>query len=276
MDKLDRLGWEAGIAFVAYGLRIGIRVNQAQVLDRIMRLLPPGWKPAKSPRVRRLYSVVIGGHGPRPGVRRYHLLYLDGLRYRRTMDLDGLFALLESDVHAFVAEEARRRVFVHAGVVGWQGKAIVIPGRSFSGKSTLTAALVRAGATYYSDEFAVFDARGRVHPFPRPLAIRHPVDTIQTRYPVEALGGTSGVKPLPVGLVVASQFRAGARWRPRLLTPGQAMMTLLPHTIALRRQPHLSLATLQQAVCQVPVLQGTRGEAGDIVDKILHTLDGCR
>jgi hypothetical protein len=30
------------------------------------------------------------------------------------------------------------------------------------------AELVRAGATYYSDEFAVLDSRGRVHPFPRP------------------------------------------------------------------------------------------------------------
>ena len=64
-----------------------------------------------------------------------------------------------------LAERARNRIFIHAGVVGWQGRAIVIPGRSFSGKSTLVAALLQAGATYYSDEFAVLDGRGYVHPF---------------------------------------------------------------------------------------------------------------
>ena len=32
--------------------------------------------------------------------------------------------------------------------------------------------LVRAGATYYSDEYAVFDSRGRVHPFAQQLAQR--------------------------------------------------------------------------------------------------------
>ena len=43
-------------------------------------------------------------------------------------------------------------------IVTWgRGRAIVIPGRTFSGKSTLVAELVRAGATYYSDEYAVED-----------------------------------------------------------------------------------------------------------------------
>ena len=79
---------------------------------------------------------------------------------------------LESDMQRFVAEMAHRRVFVHAGVVGWQGKAIIIPGRTFTGKTTMVAELVRAGATYYSDEYAVFDLQGRVHPYARPLGMR--------------------------------------------------------------------------------------------------------
>jgi hypothetical protein len=66
-----------------------------------------------------------------------------------------------------VAENARRWIFVHAGVVAWRGQAIVIPGATQSGKTSLVAALVRAGAEYFSDEYAVFDARGRVHPLPR-------------------------------------------------------------------------------------------------------------
>jgi uridine kinase len=41
---------------------------------------------------------------------------------------------------------------------------IAIPGRSFSGKTSLVTALVRAGAVYYSDEFAVIDRDGLVRP----------------------------------------------------------------------------------------------------------------
>jgi len=71
-----------------------------------------------------------------------------------------------------IAETAHDRFFVHAGVVGWNGRAIVIPGQSKIGKTTLVEEFLRIGATYYSDEFAVFDRRGYVHPFARPLRVR--------------------------------------------------------------------------------------------------------
>ena len=51
MEKLDRLGWAAGIAFTAYGLSIGVRVSDRSALARIRELLPPGWKPAIKPTV---------------------------------------------------------------------------------------------------------------------------------------------------------------------------------------------------------------------------------
>ncbi len=88
------------------------------------------------------------------------------------MDLEQVMRALESDLQITVALNAKNRLFVHAGVVGWRSQAILIPGRTFSGKSTLVEALVRAGATYYSDEFAVLDSKGRVHPYTRPLSLR--------------------------------------------------------------------------------------------------------
>ena len=89
-----------------------------------------------------------------------------------------------------IAEVARNRVFVHAGVVGWKGRAIVIPGRSYSGKSTLVSELIRAGAAYYSDEYAVFDSRGRVYPFAKPLEMRDVVRHVEEiASDARALGG---------------------------------------------------------------------------------------
>jgi hypothetical protein len=61
---------------------------------------------------------------------------------------------------------------VHSGVVAHDGRAILLPGPTHAGKSTLVAELVRLGAPYFSDEYALIDADGRVHPYPRPMLLR--------------------------------------------------------------------------------------------------------
>ncbi|HEU5238138.1 MAG TPA: hypothetical protein VFU37_13460, partial [Pyrinomonadaceae bacterium] len=73
MRKLDRLGWAAGIAFRSFGLRIGVRVTDARVMDQVFDRLPPGWKPAASPIVDHLFSLVIGGAYPKSKVQRFSL-----------------------------------------------------------------------------------------------------------------------------------------------------------------------------------------------------------
>lgn len=272
MAKVDRLGWAAGLSFVSYGRRIGVRVSSPEVLALVESLLPPGWKPSPSPIVKRLYSLFVGGEGPRSGVRRLHLAYANTKRIARTADLEAALAAFESDLRLYVAERARRRVFVHAGVVGWRGRAIVIPGRSFSGKSSLVAALVRAGATYYSDEYAVFDERGRVHPFRAPLSMRGKDGQASTRHAPETLGGPLGGGALPVGLVAVSEYRPGARWRPRRLTPGQGVLALLANTVPARQRPAAALAALRQAVAEAPILKGMRGEAEEVADVLLENV----
>ena len=270
MDKIDRLQWEAGIMFRAYGLSIGIRVSDRSVLEQIYALLPPGWKPATKPTVRRLYSVIVGGPTGRVGVRRFNILYSGAARLVRTHVYDEVLSHLQLDLELYIGDHARRRTFVHAGVVGWNGRAIVIPGRSFSGKSSLVKALVKAGAEYYSDEFAVLDERGRVHPYPTPLAIRQDRDGDQpVKYRVEELGGVAGARPLPVGLVLITRYVDGARFRPRPLSAGRAVLELLTHTLPARRRPERVLDALTQAVAQASVLRAPRGEAEETARQIL-------
>ncbi|HWN91729.1 MAG TPA: hypothetical protein VNQ15_09965, partial [Verrucomicrobiae bacterium] len=148
--------------------------------------------------------------------------------------------------------------------------AIVIPGCSFSGKSLLVKALVKAGASYYSDEFAVLDERGRVHPYPIPLAIRPDRDGAPPmKYRAEELGGVTGVCPLPLGLVLITRYVSGTRFRPRPLSAGRAVLELLAHTLPARRRPGRVLDALTQAVAQASVLRGTRGEAEETARQIL-------
>lgn len=250
-------------------MRVGIRASQPEALLPLTGYLPPGWRPSPVALVERLYSLRPASGPARPGLRRFHLLYADGVRLARTGDMDELLAALESDLNLFIAERAKRRLFIHAGVVGWRGQALLLPGRSLAGKSTLVAALVAAGATYYSDEFAVLDPRGRVHPFPVPISLRDPAGGPARRLGPEALGGRPGLKPLPVRLVVSTQYRAGARWHPREVTPGQAALELLANTVPARRRPAEVLGILQQAAAGARTLRGARGEAAEVARALL-------
>jgi hypothetical protein len=270
MRKLDRQGWTAGLTFRSYGVRFGVRADSAVALERLAEFLPPGTTEATPGFVERLYSIRTGAGGVgRRGLSPFHLLYADHLRLARTVDAEELFERFESDLRLSVATAARGRVFVHAGVVGWRGRAVVIPGRSFSGKTTLTAELLKAGATYYSDEFAVLDREGRVHPYPKPLAVRD-AGGRQTKVSAEEFGVRGAARPLPVGLVVVSEFREGARFRPRSLSMGHGSLELLANTVPARRRPAEVLETLERVVRGATVLRGARGEAAEAARSILE------
>jgi len=272
MQKVDRLGWAVGFALKSYGMRIGIRSNDRAALGRVCQTVPGEWEPADLSIVDRVYSILIGGNGLKPNLRRFNLLYGDHVRLERSLDLDSVFDAFESDLRIFVAEFARHRTFVHAGVVGWQGRAIVIPGRSYSGKSTLVAELVRAGATYYSDEYAVFDGRGRVHPYSKPIELRAEGEYKQSKIQVSDLGGQAGTKPLPVGLVLMTHYKDGARWRPRKLTAGKAVLEMLFNTVSARRNPERALATLERVTAGADVWKGVRGQATEAVPAMLKRM----
>src|ERR1700676_1461364 len=134
MKKLDRLGGAEGIGGSAFEVHTGIRVSTRGVLPKLLPLLPPGWKKSRRATVQRLYSLVVPENGQRAGLRRMNILYADNMRIARDTDLDQVLAALETDLHRYTAEAAPSMTFLHAGVVGWQGRAILLPGRSLSGK----------------------------------------------------------------------------------------------------------------------------------------------
>jgi hypothetical protein len=220
-----------------------------------------------------MYSLIVGGGDPGAKVRRFHVAYSDALRLARERELEPVLSALETDIRQQVSAMAPRRVFVHAGAVGWRGRAIVIPGRSFTGKSTLVAALVRAGASYYSDEYAVLDPRGRVHPFPKPLSLREPGSYLGEDTPVSELGGRAGGRPLPVGLVAVAPYKADGGWRPRRLARAEGALALLENAVPARRDPARVVATLSQAVADAAILKGSRGEADELAAALLARAD---
>lgn len=273
MQKIDRLGWAEGLSFISYGVRVGVRVNDRRVLRQIKERLPPGWKRASPLIVDHLYSLVAGTPKTDSSVQRLSLAYANIERIARSRNFADVLDAFEAHLQLAVAEYAPRRVFVHAGVVSWKGKAILIPGLSHSGKSTLVSQLIRAGAIYYSDEYAVVDERGRVHSYPRLLGMRTPGSFESKKVPAKDFGGSTGSKPLSVGLVISTKYKPGARWRPRKISQGQGVLELLANTVSARSRPELALTALPRAIRSARLLKGVRGEASEIIDSILASVE---
>jgi hypothetical protein len=78
--------------------------------------------------------------------------------------------------NALLAQAIRRQnhiLHLHAGVVGKDGRLILLPGKSGSGKTLLTARLVASGCEYYSDEVALVERdTDRVRPVPLSLCVK--------------------------------------------------------------------------------------------------------
>ena len=267
----DSLGWAAGQSFSAYGLRFGLRVNDAAILDVACAAVPLGWQAAPSGQVDVLYSLRVAP--PSQGQPNEHLLSCGSALIARALDLEAVLTAFNKHAELLTAYRAQDCLFVHAGVVGWQQRAIVIPGRSFSGKTTLVKALVEAGASYYSDEFAILDGQGLVHPYPLPLALRGEDGQASRKTPVEQLGGRAGSAPLPLGLVVVTHYQARARWQPRQLSASQALLALMDNTVAARREPEYSMPILREAVLGARCIQSTRGQASRVARAILRQLE---
>lgn len=188
--------------------------------------------------------------------------------------LSKIWHFYDTCVRILVAEFAKDRVFIHCGVVVWKGKSILFPGDSYTGKTTLVAEFVRRGAVYYSDEYAILDDKGLVHPFARPLAIRDKKD-FSLRYdtPAAELGGTSGTFPVPVDLVFLLKYRMFSRSRVERLSAGKAVLEIMPFAITLKSNPKFTLFVLNKLSNRVTFFSGQRGNSKNAVDNLIEIVD---
>ena len=170
------------------------------------------------------------------------------------------------DVHLSIALHARDEVFVHAGVVGWKGRAVVLPGRSGAGKSTLVEALVRAGATYCSDEYARVRADGMIVPFPRPIRLR----TGAGRRELDPRTiGLVGTEVLPPSLVLFTRYTDGAALVPEEVPPATAALELFDHIVVAELSPGRATAAAAQVARQTTAVRTLRPDAVETAPFVL-------
>ncbi len=262
--------------FISYGVRIEIAGNDAGLIaeaaETAKRSLLGNFKHMRGGRTDALFELTTSPSG------RYFTVARDGVGLASGRSRFKFIKFFDTLVRVAVGEMAPEYVFLHAGVVGWRGKAIVMPADSFQGKSTLVTELVRAGAEYYSDDFAILDAEGRVHPFARRISMRgKDARGRMTVYDhsAEELGGIEGRRAIPVGAMIFARYTENGRWRPRMLTAGEGAMQALPFTLSLHTRPEFSLRVLNLAVSRAIIAASLRGNAEKFARTLLNFVDKC-
>jgi hypothetical protein len=260
------------LAFSCYGAQILIvDTAGAGVCARLEQTLPPsivtgaGATPDASFVVDRAEPRREGGRAGFRIVRRGEVLM-------RARSAERVADWLRREVDEAVALFSRRGLFVHAGVVGWRGRAILVPGRSMSGKSHLVAELVRRGATYYSDEFAVLDDDGLVHPYARAPVMRTGEDAPRPGN-AEPCAQRIAETPLPVALVVSTLYRPNATWLPEEVRGARAVLPIIDNTVLARRETGHLLQLCTGIAPALVTLQGVRPDATIVAPRLLAYLD---
>lgn len=257
---LMRMTWES------HGVRIEVRANSPRFWDDVLASLPPGTR-ARSAAEPDLEYVIHWADGGGPAA--VHTLDVGAERAIRTGDAPTLMWALQNDIEWRLAAAARTGGFVHAGAVAVNGAGVVLPGVSGSGKSTLVSQLLRLGAVYYSDEYAVIDGAGLLHPFPCLLKIKTGQPDSWRVVP-EAFGATTGEIPVPVALVAFPTYVPDAPLETESLTSGQTALQLLQNMPAARDNPAQTLPIAATLAGKTYGIMLRYGDGAEAAKQIVH------
>lgn len=247
--KSRTIAAERSIGFEAYGVRVTVEVSDVALVPQLEQVLPLQARRRAPSSSDDRFTLTVDQTGR---------CTITGDSERTEVDgIPGALATLGGSLFMHVIAEARDRLFVHAGAVGAGRHAIVLPGPTGTGKSTLVAALVAAGAVYYSDDWAPIDADGRLHPYPKPLLLRDPASPVHRTYSADALGASSGRESLPVGIVAHIPF-ASTGFECARRTAADGALLLLKNSAGVDRRPALALRAATQAALRALVLEGKR------------------
>ena len=252
------------MAFESDGVPVRIAWDSPEIESRIPEVLPPAFAPLPDGAPAEEFGLQTDG----PGV---YTFTRGGSPVSSDLDLAFGLMMLQTQIRIFVGINAPERMFVHAGAIAVGDRAMIFPGRSFSGKTTLVSEFLRAGATYLSDEFAVLDADGMVHPYLTRLSVR---GEGEDRDDVDAtsLGGTLASGRLKLGAVVVTSYRPDAQWAPNELSRGQAALALLDNTVAALERHTEALALYKRLTDGPLLLAGERGDAAPVVRDLMSRM----
>ena len=206
-------------------------------------------------------------------------IYVNGRRNMRGIDRSRAVEQLLHVLNLAAISNTRESILLHAGAVELKGRVVVIAGVSGQGKSTLTAALVRSGFSYVTDELVIIDPSTRfVRPYLKPLDLGaeslkmldlDPDDefAIDKKHvvPSEVGAVSTGGR---VALIVILDPDAGEMDEIESLGPVDALTTMLPNVFAETHDSPDSLDQLADLCASVPVIRMARRPIAENVETI--------
>jgi hypothetical protein len=154
------------LRFEFFGRPVRVRSGYAELLRRVGAIFSPFTVPSGSKRA--LASYQVTGKGP------FRLLRGGKAQYDSER-LHYIVEYLESDLLSLLIQNLDSHLLIHAGAVAAGDRGLLLPARAGSGKTTLTASLIRSGFSYATDEMAVIGtADSLLQPFPKALNLKTP------------------------------------------------------------------------------------------------------
>ncbi len=184
---------------------------------------------------------------------------------------------------------------LHAGVMERDGVGVVFPASPGSGKTTLCAGLLSRGWRFLSDEFALIDGEGMIHPYPKALCIKEGSFEVMEhlglpmvsprRYRKGKKGRVAYVNPRVVGSrgigercqlrhVVFPKFEQGATPRIRSISRGETGFELAQLSFNLRKKGNEGMAMMMSALQHADCHRLTSGDIDTTCELLEASLDG--
>jgi hypothetical protein len=283
---LDAYPWAGTTSRLALlGFDVEIRASDAAMAGLLAELFAPLRVPGAAAHVLSISSSEVDDGTVRWAV------HLDGVRLLRTEAASIAFQHLLWEANRHAIDETRDSVLVHASAAAVEGRAIVLPGPMGAGKSTLAAALVRAGAGYLTDEIVAIDPRtGLVAPYPKYLSLGPALAHLVPDRPAaqrsfvgeqllvspEVIRTGAVAAPAPPRVVVFPRYRPGAATSVEALPPAAALAALAQHAFHLETDGPRVLATLATTVQQAACFALESSDVDDARDALLRLLDDAR
>ncbi len=199
-------------------------------------------------------------------------LYVNDSQVSASGELMSLVPDLIQRIDQTIVSSLKTLRAVHAGAVRLGDRVLLLPGYSHSGKSRIVAELLRRGANYFSDEYALVDDEGRIHAYPRPLLLRN---GSPNRIPVlvqeHRIQGASAAAP--VGWIMELQYHVDCAWHVSTVGQGEGLLMLLRHTPHVLAEAPDLLGRFQRVAAGAKCFTGRRMDAERAVDEILRLIE---
>ncbi len=154
---------------------------------------------------------------------------------------------------------------IHAGAVHRGEKGIILPGKSGSGKSSLTAWLIAKGYYYLTDDLVMLSNDGRISPFTRPISLKSDQfqfflpflkglpgkivsDETGSMIPHRLLNPKYAYSEPPLTSILFPEFRRGSDAEFHELSPAKSCAMLLESQMNGRNLSGLGIAGLSNIV----------------------------